>query len=235
MVPLLAGWRLVLVAAPAALVTISFLARLSWRWVDHALIRYVDIAREQNIPAWYSGGVLLIAGLAALAAYQLASYSASRGERVAWLGVAALLLVMSLDEVVSIHEVVGRALRPALTESVRGTVGNSLDGIVRTGWIIPGIVAVLLLVAAGAVGYRFAARRLRLRFVVGFGVFVLGALGMEMVGSLVYEHPIPLLFASHIEELLEMLGAAVMLLAVLSCFRLRHRNGSVVIDYRGDG
>lgn len=55
MVPLLAGWRLVLVAAPAALVTISFLARLSWRWVDHALIRYVDIAREQNIPAWYSG------------------------------------------------------------------------------------------------------------------------------------------------------------------------------------
>lgn len=229
---LVRGWQWALFVVPSILVILSLAARLSWRWLPNTLIRYFDVTAERSVPTWYASSLLLTAGLIAAGVYLAVRRKVSVGERLTWLGVAALLLVMSLDELVSIHEQVGRSLRPFVTGMVQQVAGSSLDGILRTGWIVPGIVVVVVLAAFMTVGYRVAPRRLRFPFVMGFAILVLGALGLEMVGSLVYEHPIPLLFASHAEELLEMYGGAVMLLAIWRCLELERSPDQIMVRYR---
>ena len=55
---------------------------------------------ERTIPAFFSA---ILLGLGAVAAY-MAGLLRIRGEHAAWFGFAALLLVMSMDEVAQLHE-----------------------------------------------------------------------------------------------------------------------------------
>ena len=58
------------------------------------------LLEEKTVPAIFSAGLL---GLGAVAAY-MAGLLRIRGEHAAWFGFAALLLVMSMDEVAQLHE-----------------------------------------------------------------------------------------------------------------------------------
>jgi hypothetical protein len=221
-----------LLLTPVVLTSVSLFARVSWRWLDGDLIRLVDVTSERNIPTWYSSGVLLLAGVSAAGIFVFTRGRAARAEGLVWLAVAVLMLLMSLDELVSLHEQLGRALQPAIQDEARARAGTSLDGILGTGWIIPGVLVVVALAAGLALAYRSAPRRLRLPFVLGFAVLTLGALGMEVVSALVYDRPIPLLLASHVEEFLEMIGGAMMLLAILRCARLDDRGDLLEVTYQ---
>src|SRR4051794_16634746 len=68
--------------------------------------RVLSLDYERTIPAFWSGGVLW---LAALAAALIARDQQMPGPRWPWIGLAALFAFMGLDEISSIHERIARA------------------------------------------------------------------------------------------------------------------------------
>jgi hypothetical protein len=62
--------------------------------------RLFDLDKEQNLPTWLSSVQLFAAGLCAW----LSSLRAPGRERLAWRGLAAILMFLSLDELALIHE-----------------------------------------------------------------------------------------------------------------------------------
>lgn len=210
--------RLVLVlwGVAAVLSVVSLGTKVGRHWLPGDVVLFFDTTSERNLPSWYSTGVLLTAGLVAgVAAVASARGRARPGTVVGWWGLSSLLLVMSLDELVSLHERVGRALRPVTTESAQAVAGDGLDPLLGTAWILPGIVVTSVIAVAGAWWYRTAPRHVRGRVVLGFGTLATGALGLEIASELLTEHPIPFTLAAHLEEMLEMCGGALMLGAVL--------------------
>lgn len=200
-----------LVGIPLVLTGVSFAAKVSWRWLDSSVIRLVDVMSERNIPTWYMTATLFLGGVLAAVTTYLMRNAGVRGARVwAWRAVAAFMIVLSIDELVSVHEQVGRWLRPFVEPALQAMAGSSLDSILRTGWIVPGIVVLSGVAIALFLWGRLVPRRVGVPVGTGFLIMVAGGLGMEIVGSIVYDYPIPLLVAGHIEELLEMWGAAVM-------------------------
>ena len=217
---------------PLALVAVSFLARVSWRWLDRSVIQLFDVMAERNIPTWYATMLLMGSALASWLVARLIHGADGRVDRRvwSWRALSLLFLAMSVDELVGVHERAGRWLRPIIAPRVRSAAGDSLDWLLATAWILPGLVAVVLVLLGVALWYRYAPPPIRRLTVAGLLVLLAGALGMELVGSLVYHQPIPLLIAGHVEELLELVGTSVIALAITSLFRVRTVGGSLTVD-----
>jgi hypothetical protein len=62
--------------------------------------RLFNLVNEKTVPAFFSGAVLLAGGLCSLIAARVRLH----GERGVWIAFGALLVLMSADEVVQIHE-----------------------------------------------------------------------------------------------------------------------------------
>jgi hypothetical protein len=92
-----------LMVALYAVVIVIALVNLS-PWVDGGTVRYVfDMNAEANLVSWLSSALLLaIAGSSAYAAA-----SAGR-DRVGWIAISALFVLLSADETARLHEQVGR-------------------------------------------------------------------------------------------------------------------------------
>lgn len=95
------------------------------------LLDKFDLDQEMNIPTWYSS-FLLLAGAALCATVALAERRA--GERFArhWTGLAIIFLLLSIDEIASIHGLPNGSLRRAM----------ALPPWFRFVWVIPAGVAV---------------------------------------------------------------------------------------------
>jgi len=160
---------------------------------------YVDL--ENNLPTWYQTMALafsavLLAWLA-LAARQMRAPFAGH-----WLALSLLFLFLSLDESASIHE---STIQPL--QRLTGRPG----GVWQPTWVIVGVVVV----TAVAVGFRHfflhLARAERRQVAFAAGLFVVGALGMEMATAALfttsdpaYKNSFTYAVLAHIEELLEM-------------------------------
>lgn len=101
--------------------------------------------------------------------------------------------------------------------------------------MIPGVVLAGLVVASVLQLARQLRSQVRRQMVFGAGLFFGGALGLEMVSGVVLDglgdgHVYALV--TGVEELLEMLGAVVVLRAILQLVRVRRTaTGSVALDY----
>lgn len=141
-----------------------------------AALRFFDLNAEQTVPAWYSTVLLTIAAVVTAVA---AIKKQVDGEAFLahWYGLAAIFLYLSMDEALAIHE---RAIAPM---SALVPVG----GLLYFAWVIPGALAVLIV---GLIYLRFLAaqpRRLARNIVLAGGIYVGGALILEMVGGLLFE------------------------------------------------
>src|SRR5690606_26041579 len=100
-----------------------------------------NINREQSVPTWYSSMLLLLGAITTgvLALFTRVVGAPYRGR---WLLLALLFVYLSADEGAGIHEY--------LTDPI----GESLDttGVFYFGWIIAGIVAVIVV---GLAYFRF--------------------------------------------------------------------------------
>ncbi|KIG12869.1 hypothetical protein DB30_00936 [Enhygromyxa salina] len=166
----------------------------------------LSLSYEGNLPTWYSSGLLWTAalGLAMCGWFEVGR------ERKWWLGLAAIFLLMSLDESIELHE---------------GFYGLALDGALFFSWVVPG-AAVTLVFGVAYLGFWL---RLppptRRGFAAAFVVYVGGALGMEL--------PLGLWFQRHgdenlgyasldfVEESMEIAGLTVFLLAIASFLQAR--------------
>ena len=211
------AWHLLLALslAMAALVIASTLARLtmaeiepgSYRGIVEILQRF-DLDHEHNIPTWFSSQLLF---LCSLVLALIGGVHRKRREAFAfhWLALSAIFIYLSLDEAANLHEILIVPIRRRL----------DLHGLLYFAWVIPGFFAVAVVGVCFLPFLRQLDARTRRRIVVAGGVYLCGALGMELIGGACAEslgfESLPYLAAMTIEETLEMLGAALLLNGLL--------------------
>jgi hypothetical protein len=197
----------------ALLVLANVAAAISYFFLGHqsllGLVNAFSLNRENNFPSYVSGIMLLLAaGLLATIAHGVRR----RQEPFArhWQGLAIIFALLSLDEITSVHEIIGASL----------AVLAGITGVRRFYfWVVP--AAPLLLVLA--VSYtRFLVHlppRYRRLFILAGALYVGGAVGFEIVsawhatryGYLNFLHA--MIFT--VEETLEMSGTLLFIYALL--------------------
>jgi hypothetical protein len=171
-------------------------------------VAFFGVSGEGKLPTFYSGLTLLAA--AALLGLIWAHERRQHGPfRWHWAALAVIFLLMAMDEMLSLHEVATDVIRSRL---------HIEDGWFYNAWVIPaGVVLGLLSVTF----FRFVVHlpaRTRMLFLFAGGVFVSGAVGLEMAGgAYVSAHGYDLAYGAlaSVEEVLEMAGIVVMLYALM--------------------
>jgi hypothetical protein len=172
------------------------------------LIDKVYIDHENSIPTYYSG-LLLLGAAVLLAGIGWIKSRANDRYATKWAGLAVLFGLLSVDEMVSIHEL---TINPLL-------FAFGFSGYLRFPWVILG----LLLVAVVGVTYlRFLfhlpARSRNLFLLAGF-LYVGGAVGIEAVGGNFVarngENNFSYSLIATLEEGLEMAGVIVFIYTLL--------------------
>lgn len=171
------------------------------------------MGREANIPTWYATILLFLCGclLAIIAA------SKARGRDPFyrhWLALAAIFIVLSVDEAAMLHETLG------------SMVGNYTNRFLTFGgWVGFGVVGML---AFGVLYLPFwlrLDRRTKWLFALAGVLFVGGAIGVESL-SVPYEMGRPPAYRwaiqTTIEEFLELAGVAVFLAALVDHLQRLH-------------
>jgi hypothetical protein len=170
--------------------------------------RLLDMDQEMSLPTVYNGTLL---SLAATLLIVISLEALRRRDRhvVPWLALAAAFTFLTLDELISIHEI--------FTGPMRTWFG--LSGLLGFGWYLLAVPLAALLGLFCLDLVRRLPRRTRLMFLLAGVVYVSGAAGMEMLGSLVMEqlgqaswpYRLEVLF----EETLEMTGLLLLIYALL--------------------
>lgn len=177
--------------------------------LDYQFTRLFDVDGEQNIPSLYSASALLLCSIL-LATITYAKKVAGDSYVRYWQTLSIIFFFLSLDEALSLHEVLTEPLQSALNTS----------GFLYFAWVIPGFIFVLICLLAF---WRFLAAlpaKTRRLFLIAGSIFVGGAIGTELVGgyqtNLYGRENITYVLLATIEELFEMLGIVVFIYALLS-------------------
>ena len=167
---------------------------------------YVD--NENNIPTYFSGLLLLFGGFL-LGLIALMKQDTRDPFRVHWKWLALLFVLLSLDEIASIHEM---SIHP-----IKRIV--DVGGFFFFAWVVPGL---LFVAAAGLYFLRFVfslPTATRSRVIVAGIVYLAGSMGVEMLGGHYYEQSQRQDFVYSLivtlEEALEMTGVILFIHALL--------------------
>jgi len=207
----IAPQRVIFILASIALllvlisVTVDFTEQFNtWKLPMWGLRNKVDLDREANIPTFFSS-MLHVISATLLAVIAFFKNRRKEPYRLQWTLLSLIFLFFAIDETSVLHERLG--------DTVISPLG--LDGAFYYSWVVFGIVFVGLL---GIIFLKFAIalpKEYRKRFVVAFFVFILGALGMEMLTGWYTDNNTKswladLLFTTT-EESLEMTGVILMI------------------------
>lgn len=174
----------------------------------HGLVFMFSLGAEMNLPAFYATFSLLFVALL-LAAVGASSRADPDVGAMYWLGLSAVFVFLSMDEMLALHE--------RLSDPVRSALGTS--GLFFYAWVIPYGLAML---ALAPLYVRFLVRLPRptaVKFLWAGILFVAGAMGAEMVGGWYSEqhgnaNPV-FVSIQTVEEVLEMVGVLVFISALL--------------------
>ena len=168
--------------------------------VVDALLPRLSLSFEGNLPTWFSSSLLLGCAIAAGAVA-----AAGAPWRRHWWALAIGFGYASLDEAIELHEQLGGHL--------------DLGGVLYFDWVVPAIAILAVLAAVFLPFVRALPSPVRRRLVVAGAIYVGGALAMELplgwwterfgAESLGYA------LLDWVEETLEMIGAALGLLAMV--------------------
>jgi hypothetical protein len=127
-----------------------------------------NINGEANLPTWWNSALLLLIGIGALVAR---AFETERRPRLAWLIVAVSGFALSLDEIASLHERLGKPVRD---------LGIAIPTF---GWLIPGVVIAtglfVLLVSTG----RALPQPVRRGLLIALICYLGGAIGIEAING----------------------------------------------------
>lgn len=188
-------------------------------------LAFFDLGRENNLPSWFGGALLLFA--AALLAVAAKGERDRRRPSAAWRALSGIFVFLAADELFSFHE------------ALIGPVSSALktDGLLRYAWVIP-YGAFAAAVGCCCLGLlRRIPPLTRNRFIAAGAVYVAGALGCEMLGGLIEqrwgrEGP---LYAVEVffEESLEMGGVILFIHALLAYLRDEQPGQAVRVSFPG--
>ena len=174
----------------------------------HKVANLIDFNKEQNIPTLYSSVALLFSSFLL---FTITLRNKKFGlPYVYWLGLSFVFLFLSIDETAMIHENLANPTRTALGTS----------GLLYFAWVIPyGLASILFLLEYTKFLFDLP-RKVMALFCASGSIFVLGAIGFESLSGWQFE-----LYGSNsalysifyvCEELLEMLGVALFVYALLT-------------------
>ncbi|MGH1487307.1 MAG: hypothetical protein ACRBCI_13925 [Cellvibrionaceae bacterium] len=171
------------------------------------LIKLFDFDTESNIPTYYSIFALLFSS--ALLVYIAWVHRLQQQSYLYWAFLALIFLFLAIDERLALHE---RLILP-----VEAAIGTS--GIFYFAWVVPYIVGLSVFVILYLKFLMRLPKKIMVLFVLSGFVFVVGAIGFEMIGgnhaetfgkkTLTYS----VLYT--FEELLEMLGIVMFIYTLL--------------------
>jgi hypothetical protein len=211
-----------LVLAATCLTLVGFMGQsytyLPEDWALHDSLSLLDrggdgleplsVDAESSVPAWFSSALLLLCSVLALSVPITGREHAVRYAG-RWKVLALLLLLMSLDEAVALHERTIEPLRSALNGG----------GPFYFTWVIPGAIFVLGFALAYRKFLLDLAPKIRRLFAIAGTLYVCGALITEMIAGGYVESfgsaGIAYLVMASVEEYLEMLGVATLLYALM--------------------
>ena len=176
---------------------LSLVVVMRWVKISRDNIYMFDVASEHNIWTWMNVVYMI---LAASVLYMNARVRKQNGAvSTGWFLTAAGVLLLSLDDMISIHErleVLGRDMG-----------GGS--GFLHFAWVIPGMIVAAILLLVFVLTIRSATASARRSFILGIVLFFGGAFGLEMLSGAVlsaYGHQSLYTILYHIEELFEAVG-----------------------------
>ena len=175
----------------------------------HGLARLVDLNAERSFPTWYSSLGLAVSSLLLGAVSWVLHRLNRRGHIYHWIFLGATFAFLSADEIVGLHE--------SLNAVMRG-FGN-FSGYLRFAWVVPASVG-LVIFGIAYLGFLAALEiKRRNQFVAAGAVYVIGAVGMEMIGANAAEsysrNSLAYLLCYNLEELLELAGIALFIVALI--------------------
>lgn len=180
------------------------------------LIRLFYVDAEQNFPTAYSFLILLICSilLAIIAIIKQEKHSRYIKH---WKGLSIIFLMLSIDELCSIHEIatlfIHRTFKPS--------------GLLYFGWVIPGMVFLSLFILTYLKFVLALPNKTKLGFIMAGTTFVLGAIGMELIGGWFFElngsHNLTYVLFSSLEEMLEMSGIIFFIYTLLEYMKSQVR------------
>jgi hypothetical protein len=169
-----------MIIAVLLITLVSFVARVAmYMWgVEGYLqpLRIFDVGEERSIPTWFESILFLLCSIL-LAVVTVAKKRRNDRYRLHWGVLSIILLLLSLDEVASIHEAIGQQSERLL----HSITGLTPSGAISFFWVVPGTIFVVIVLLAYL---RFLAdlpRSTRRLFLFAGALFVLGALGLEML------------------------------------------------------
>ncbi len=139
-------------------------------------LRIFDVGEERSIPTWFESIQFLLCSIL-LAVVAVAKKQRNDRYSLHWGVLSIILLLLSLDEVASIHEATGQQLERLL----RSIAGFDPGGAISFFWVVPGAVFVLVVLLAYLRFLVHLPQTTRRWFLFAGALFVLGALGMEML------------------------------------------------------
>ena len=165
---------------------------------------YLDV--ELNVLTYFSAlmlfvGAVLFGSIGILKKKEAAPYATH------WIVLALIFVFLSIDEVVSIHEMLNRPVRFWIRP----------QGIFSFEWVVIGIPFVLLLTLLYLRFFLHLPKRYKWLFAISAGFYIAGALGYEMIGaghsdSYGWDDLYDLI--ATVEEALEMTGLVIMIYAL---------------------
>lgn len=183
---------------------------------------WLNVDTERNLPSWWSTMLLGAGGILHLGGGWIARRTGARGVP-AWVLVGVLLLALSLDEAISIHETLAE---------LRGVIATPFD--FEYFWLVIGVpLAVVILLVVVLSGLRMPAHSLAM-LLLGFLLLFGGAVGVEAIESAQFEQgrDADVTLSYHREEALEMVGASVIAVAPLAGLRVSQGGATLTLAPR---
>ena len=141
----------------------------------HAL-RIFDVGEERSLPTWFESIQFLLCSML-LAVIAVANKQRNDRYSLHWGVLSIILLYLSLDEAASLHEAIGQQSERLL----HSATGFTASGAITFFWVVPGAIFAFIVLV---VYLRFLAhlpQTTRRWFLFAGALFVLGALGLEML------------------------------------------------------
>ncbi|MFW2380190.1 MAG: hypothetical protein ACN4GZ_00415 [Acidimicrobiales bacterium] len=189
----------------------SYTMHLVTRAAGTNSIAALDVGDEVSLGTWFESSLFLVA---ALALFLAGRQEPPSGRFFGWNTLAVVMLALSIDEAVSVHERVG------------GVVEKVVDGsgYLHYIWVVPGMIFTGVVVFGHLGWLRSLRPSTRNGMIAGGALFVSGAVGLEIAAGPLAEakeDTLALVTLIAIEEFLEMAGLSVFIVAVL-----RHLQGA---------
>ncbi|BAZ44926.1 hypothetical protein NIES4102_19430 [Chondrocystis sp. NIES-4102] len=173
-------------------------------WMD-----LFNLDRELNFPTWYS--TLMLAFCAFLLRIIAIGKKQERDRYAAdWKLLSFIFFLLAIDEILSIHEIL---IIPEVSKAL------NLPWFLHSMWVIPGTIFVFWFAKRYWKFSRHLPQISQRHFITAGGIYIGGALIMEMVGSYLAEaqgqQHLPYALAATVEEILEMIGTVIFIYGLL--------------------